>query len=254
MVKVFVWASFQMVSLSAASAAEHKFGDATDFCGFVRQLRRFMSCCNGPPPAPLLPPPSPLLPPPSPSPSPSPPTAELISLLANDLVVSSASENSLVPELNAAEIVFEKIVIPFNRMRVLIAEDKDIAALVMGRFCQRLGISYENIKRVANGRDAIETFATHKPHLVFMDRNMPSKKDAKVPVKDGIEATIGIRAIQFEVGITPVIICISDDDNHTSQRLYLSSGMDDFFFKSQHNKIDSLSAIFEKYFINNENA
>lgn len=75
-------------------------------------------------------------------------------------------------------------------LHLLMAEDNDVNALVLGKIIKKWGFTYD---RVLNGQEAIDQFSNIPYDCVLMDIQMP--------VMDGFEATIGIKKISD----TPVI-------------------------------------------------
>ncbi|SMD45802.1 PAS domain S-box-containing protein [Aquiflexum balticum DSM 16537] len=72
----------------------------------------------------------------------------------------------------------------FNKIKLLMAEDNDVNALVLGKIIKKWGINYE---RVHNGQEAVHAVSQGKYDCVLMDIQMP--------VMDGFEATKIIKTI-----------------------------------------------------------
>jgi signal transduction histidine kinase/CheY-like chemotaxis protein len=114
-----------------------------------------------------------------------------------------------------------------NDIRVLLAEDNDINALLAIRMIERSGCSVE---RVANGREAVErlraTLAGAAPRfdLVFMDVLMPEV--------DGLEATRQIRDMFEAAGQRrPPIVALTANAFSEDRQRCLDGGMDDYLAK-----------------------
>lgn len=74
--------------------------------------------------------------------------------------------------------------LPLSQIKLLMAEDNDVNALVLGKIIKKWGIEYE---RVNNGLEAVEAISKGKYDCVLMDLQMP--------VMDGFEATEKITAM-----------------------------------------------------------
>ena len=107
--------------------------------------------------------------------------------------------------------------------RVLVAEDDDVNALIIGAYLTQLGIACE---RVHNGREAVghALRETERPELVLMDLRMP--------VMDGISATREIRVQERALGLPRLpVIALTATASPDDRRLCIDSGMDDFLAK-----------------------
>ncbi|KAG8903071.1 ssk1 response regulator receiver [Tulasnella sp. 403] len=89
--------------------------------------------------------------------------------------VKAGADGSIVPPIN-----------------VLIVEDNPINQTILTTFMKRKRINYGTAK---NGQEAIDQWRSGNYHLILMDIQMP--------VKDGIEATKEIRAIERNIGTFP---------------------------------------------------
>ncbi|MEG2838163.1 MAG: transporter substrate-binding domain-containing protein [Lachnospiraceae bacterium] len=88
-----------------------------------------------------------------------------------------------------------------TNIRVLIAEDNEINALIASKMLQRVGIQVEIVQ---DGELAVSKFVASKPHyfqLILMDIRMPHM--------DGLEATRVIRNLEREDASTIPIIALS---------------------------------------------
>lgn len=74
--------------------------------------------------------------------------------------------------------------LPLSQVKLLMAEDNDVNALVLGKIIKKWGIEYD---RVNNGQEAVDAVAKVKYDCVLMDLQMP--------VMDGFEATEKITAM-----------------------------------------------------------
>lgn len=68
--------------------------------------------------------------------------------------------------------------------RVLVVEDHEASRQVLGNLLEIVGLE---IAYAENGAEAVELFSSWNPHFIWMDRRMP--------VMDGIEAVLRIRAL-----------------------------------------------------------
>ena len=101
-------------------------------------------------------------------------------------------------------------------LRVLAADDNPTNQLVLRTLLAQIGIEPT---LVANGAEAVTTFAEGPWDLVLMDVQMP--------VMDGVEAARRIRALEAETGAAPTpIIALTANAMAHQTRLYLEAGMD----------------------------
>jgi signal transduction histidine kinase/ActR/RegA family two-component response regulator len=113
-------------------------------------------------------------------------------------------------------------------IRVLLAEDNDINALLATRMIERSGCSVE---RATNGRKAVEALratldsgAAARFDLVFMDMLMPEV--------DGLEATRMIKDMFDEAGLRrPPIVALTANAFSEDRQRCLDGGMDDYLAK-----------------------
>ncbi len=115
----------------------------------------------------------------------------------------------------------------YGDMRVLLAEDNDINALLAMRMIERSGC---RVERVTNGREAVEAMratidGTAPPFdLVFMDVLMPEV--------DGLEATRLIKDMFDEAGgRRPPIVALTANAFSEDRKRCLDGGMDDYLAK-----------------------
>lgn len=102
--------------------------------------------------------------------------------------------------------------------RILVVDDKWESRLLLVDLLEPLGLE---VREAVNGQEAIRIWETWKPHLIWMDMQMP--------VIDGYEATRQIKAkIQDEA--TP-IVALTASAFEEERAIVLSSGCDDFVSK-----------------------
>jgi two-component system sensor histidine kinase/response regulator len=117
-------------------------------------------------------------------------------------------------------------VIPPN-LRILIAEDDDPNAEVARSIFRKLGI---DVDVAWNGAQAVEFFRDKPYNLIFMDVQMP--------IMDGLEATVRIRALP-RGGETPIIGTSAGVD----KSVCLAVGMNDVMPKPF--QVDKVQAVLE---------
>ncbi|MEG4147396.1 PAS domain S-box protein, partial [Microcoleus sp. Pol12B5] len=102
--------------------------------------------------------------------------------------------------------------------RILVVDDKWESRLLLVHLLKPLGLE---VREAVNGQEAIRTWETWKPHLIWMDMQMP--------VIDGYEATRQIKAnIQDEA---TSIVALTASAFEEERAIVLSSGCDDFVSK-----------------------
>ncbi len=108
---------------------------------------------------------------------------------------------------------------PERPLRVLLAEDNDVAAMVVQRLIERQG---HTVDLVTDGAQAIQAVQDARYDMVLMDMHMPQV--------DGPEATRQIRALPGAEAQLPIYGLSADaiDDN---QREHLAAGLDGFLVK-----------------------
>jgi DNA-binding NarL/FixJ family response regulator len=92
-----------------------------------------------------------------------------------------------------------------DKIRILVADDHFIVRMgLIALVNTEPGMTI--VAEAADGRQAVELFAKHKPDLVLMDLRMPGK--------DGIEATVEIRALDPLARILMLTTFDGDTDIH----------------------------------------
>lgn len=109
---------------------------------------------------------------------------------------------------------------PFDaNLRLLVAEDNAINRLVVTRMLARLGVTAD---LCTNGHEAVERATTSSYDLILMDVHMP--------VMDGLEAALRIRALQR--GEKPArIIAFTANVTDEAREACRAAGMDGFLAK-----------------------
>ena len=102
--------------------------------------------------------------------------------------------------------------------QILIVEDNDINAAVLTHFLQPYGLV---IKRLVNGKQAVDHVREHPVSLIMMDVNMP--------IMNGCEATKNIRALTDIQ--QPVIIAVTADATMATEKSCKDVGMNGFLSK-----------------------
>jgi CheY-like chemotaxis protein len=106
-------------------------------------------------------------------------------------------------------------------LRVLLAEDNPVNALLVRELLRRRGHSVEH---VTTGSAAVKACAEKKFDLVVMDLHMPGL--------DGIGATKKIRAAEAAAGISPIpIFALTADALETGRKACQEAGMTGFMTK-----------------------
>lgn len=117
-------------------------------------------------------------------------------------------------------------------IRTLLVDDIDTVRSLIESFLLRTG-RIDIIGQAADGCKAVELTAELRPDLVIMDINMP--------VMDGVEATLQIKAMPNP----PRIIIVSMSDSWT-EHLAMDAGADAFC--SKHDALDTLLPHIEALF------
>lgn len=110
---------------------------------------------------------------------------------------------------------------PHLGLRVLVAEDNPINALLARRLLQRAGCS---VDVASDGQEAVEAAERAAYDLIFLDLRMPRL--------DGFAAARRIRALPRYAGAdAPALIALTADAGDQDRTAALAAGMDDFVTK-----------------------
>ncbi|MEG4498128.1 GAF domain-containing protein [Microcoleus sp. F10-C6] len=102
--------------------------------------------------------------------------------------------------------------------RILVVDDRADNCLVIERLLSPLGIL---VREAKNGQEAIAVWEEWKPHLIWMDMQMP--------VMNGYEATRKIKA--HPLGKKTVIVALTASAFEEERKTILAAGCDDFMRK-----------------------
>lgn len=105
-----------------------------------------------------------------------------------------------------------------ERITVLVADDNDSDRLILSGILKRQG---HDVLEAANGREAVDLFTEHRPHLVLLDALMPEL--------DGFQAARLIKCAAGE-DLVPIIFLTSLKDASSLAKC-LDAGGDDFLSK-----------------------
>jgi signal transduction histidine kinase/FixJ family two-component response regulator len=105
--------------------------------------------------------------------------------------------------------------------RVLVVEDNEVNRLVLASLLESAGFAFDV---ATDGRQAVNSWFTHRHELILMDCQMP--------VMDGFQATASIRSIEAveKRGHVPIIAVTANAVPGDRERC-LSAGMDDYLAK-----------------------
>ena len=108
--------------------------------------------------------------------------------------------------------------VPFDRLRVLVAEDNSNNQKIIRLHLQRLGITPD---LVSDGLQAVTAARDTAYDLILLDLHMP--------VMDGLDASRQIRALQL--AHRPYIVALTANAYHGDRDAASAAGMDDYFTK-----------------------
>jgi CheY-like chemotaxis protein len=107
-----------------------------------------------------------------------------------------------------------------TKFRILVAEDNSVNQMVALAQLKGLGFAAQ---AVANGKEAVDAFASGQFHLILMDCQMPEM--------DGYEAAQKIRSLEAKSGTRIPIIALTANAMKEDEDKCLQFGMDDFISK-----------------------
>jgi signal transduction histidine kinase/ligand-binding sensor domain-containing protein/DNA-binding NarL/FixJ family response regulator len=116
--------------------------------------------------------------------------------------------------------------------RLLVVDDKDANRALLVRMLVPLGF---NVRTADHGREAVQTWESWEPHLIWMDMRMP--------VMDGYEATRRIKATAK--GQATVIIAVTASALEEDREIILSEGCDGYVRKPF--REEEITAMLEKH-------
>lgn len=103
--------------------------------------------------------------------------------------------------------------------RALIVDDDDQFRLLLKRMLQRY---YDfNVFEATNGERGIESFEKEKPHIVFLDINMPKL--------NGLQFLEKINPLNSNI---PIVVLTNTDDKECVQKI-LNFGIEDYILKTK---------------------
>jgi signal transduction histidine kinase/CheY-like chemotaxis protein len=119
-------------------------------------------------------------------------------------------------------------------MKILVAEDNKINALVLGKFLEKWKVK---MQLVLNGQEALHKLEQEHFDMVLMDLHMP--------VMDGMQATQRIRQNTATAFYNIPIIALTADATAETQKIILAGGFNQYLTKPFNP--DTLFGILEKY-------
>ena len=107
------------------------------------------------------------------------------------------------------------------RLRILAAEDNPTNQLLLEAMLEPLGVE---LTLAGDGRQAVDMFAAERFDMVLMDVQMP--------VMNGIDAALAIRALEAERGLAPTpVLAVSANAMRDQIEQYQAAGMNGFVAK-----------------------
>jgi signal transduction histidine kinase/CheY-like chemotaxis protein len=135
------------------------------------------------------------------------------------LELNSAEEPTIeLAEMDKAETGMADVLERSGKLieRVLLVDDDEFNQMIMSEYISQPTLILET---AINGMVALDAVMNHRPDLIIMDLEMP--------VMNGFDALISIRAYQAKAGQVPsVIVAYSGNDDDESKATYLAHGFD----------------------------
>ncbi len=120
---------------------------------------------------------------------------------------------------------------------ILVAEDEPVNMLLITEILGKMGLT---VLQATNGREVLELLKDHRPHMIFMDVNMPEM--------DGFTATAQIRSLQTPACKTPIIALTADAMKEDRDRC-MEAGMNDYISKPF--RLEELEDVLQRFLTNN---
>lgn len=138
-----------------------------------------------------------------------------------------------VKSRTATDQTFDREMAARAPMRILVAEDNLVNQKVTMRILERLGYEADV---VSNGEEAVEAVRAGSYDVILMDLQMP--------VMDGIEATMQLRAAPAHA-TSPHIIAMTAAATELDRDRCIAAGMNDFISKPA--RVESIVAALERF-------
>ena len=108
-----------------------------------------------------------------------------------------------------------------ERVRILLVEDDLVVRKVASGMLKKLGIP---VDVAVNGQEAIELLRGQRYDLIFMDCHMP--------VMDGLEATLHLRAgVAGEMNRTVPVVALTASSIPSNREMCFAAGMNEYLTK-----------------------